>query len=152
MASTSPTPRSLWTLNKVRALIPPRLEHISAQLQQGAPENMDSTTLIYARMDGEGEQQDQRAWIFAILNSDPVSEDEFDNENAIYRPPMFTVERVPDGDRREFGEHAYITQKHDDTDVWSLCSDRAFIQIGYSRGSITQDELWTIARKILEEA
>ncbi|MCF8590579.1 hypothetical protein [Gordonia liuliyuniae] len=152
MASTSPSSRTPWTLDQVRAIIPAGLAHLSSQLRQCDPADMDRGTLVCATMFGSGELAGQAAWLKAVRKTSPVTADDFDNEDEIYRPPMFTVVRVPAGDRDEFGEFAYTSQKDDEPQVWSLVADRAFIQVGYTQGSVSQDELWSIARRIIEDS
>lgn len=140
-----------WTLEEVRAILPPGINQYSSDLRQCAADDRDRNAFICVTMHGSGDLAGQSVWLHAVRKMSPVTSDDFDSEAEIYRPPMFTVERVPDAYRGEFGEYSYTTQKHDDTDVWSLYSDDAFIQLGYPHGAVAQDDRWTLVRKILNE-
>lgn len=74
-----------------------------------------------------------------------------DNEANIYRSSMFSV--LPTGNqfRTEFGEHAFIIKKHDDTEVWTLRADSAQIQFGYPEGQVQESELLESSREILSK-
>ncbi|WP_341257935.1 MULTISPECIES: hypothetical protein [Gordonia] len=149
MSSVRASSGTPWTNEEVRTVVPAGIERLSPYLRQCKEEDIDSTTLICVNMHGAGELSGQSAWIRAVQRTRPVTAADFNNQNEIYRAPMFTVARVPERDRERLGEFAFTTRKDDETEVWSLDSDRAFIQIGYPRGSIDQDELWDTAGKIL---
>ncbi len=150
MSSVRASSGTPWTNEEVRKVVPAGIEHLSPYLRQCNEEDIEATTLICVNMHGTGELYGQTAWIRAVQRTRPVNSADFDNQNAIYRAPMFTVARVPERDRERLGEFAFTTRKDDETQVWSLDSDRVFIQIGYPQGSIDQDELWDTVGKILE--
>ncbi len=145
-SSALPSNEGLWSLDRVEQVIPAALSGLAVTDCEAS--TIDSQTVLCARLGVPG---DGAGWIRATRTDSAATLDEFENDEDIYREPMFVVSRLGDTDRQKFGEYAYVTHKHDATEVWTLHADTVTIQAGFPRGAVSEDDLLVMARQILHE-
>ncbi|GAC84856.1 hypothetical protein GP2_027_00010 [Gordonia paraffinivorans NBRC 108238] len=134
-----------WPLDQVAEIMPAGLDGLTANAC--ADDAIDPDTLICVVLRDAGGAR--VGWIRATRQGAPAALDEFENDEEIYRGPMFEVTRVAENTRHEFGEYAYVMRQLDLPEVWTLRADRATIQAGFPRGAVRADDLLAMARQVL---
>ena len=146
VSSASASNEGLWSLDRVEQVIPAALSGLAVADCEAS--TIDSQTVLCARLGVPG---DGAGWIRATRTDSAATLDEFENDEDIYREPMFVVSRLGDTDRQEFGEYAYVMHKNDATEVWTLHADTVTVQAGFPRGAVSEDDLMVMARQILHQ-